>query len=509
MMRTIALLVLGILIGAAAIGAVAATSPWSDGAVEVRIIAEPLADGRVEVGLQQRQDDGEWGETEKPPLRFLPADAEIGRPLHSSPIVVDTDTRHEMVANNYADYLFESGEGTADSFTEYFESEGITEDLPKMLCVEDLNDPGIGALCDGLESAYGGPVERLSSADYGELRAQLEARVLEDEELGGVFATSVPAADILDQVAEATRVYVPASYWIELVDPHLPDSDNLYCVISHGGEADLFWGLAAESSVAAAGALGINVRAESYAVAAEQAEAIRRCVADGATGIATTLAEPEVLKPAVREAIDAGIPVISFNSGAEVASEVGTVMHISLDDREGGRIAADEFNARGIEGNVLCVIHQPNNIGLHDRCDGFEERFTGTVERWSPTSVETDIDDLKARLAEGNVDAVLALSSDSGTAVRIVIYLSKSDIPAATFGWSRLIGELVSEGRMMFTILDHPELQPYLAAVASVIAERLRVDPGAYFNGAQLLIRPTIAGAEEMQALRDSLIRQE
>ena len=85
--------------------------------------------------------------------------------------------------------------------------------------------------------------------------------------------------------------------------------------------------------------LHIGVRAESYAVAAEQAEAVRRCVADGATGIATTLAEPEVLKPAVREAIDAGIPVVSFNSGAEVASEVGTVMHISLDDREGGRSA--------------------------------------------------------------------------------------------------------------------------------------------------------------------------
>ena len=100
MMRPIALLVLGILIGAAAIGAVAATSSGSDGAVEVRVVAEPLEDGRVEVGLQQRQDNGEWGETEKPPLRFVPADAEIGRPLHSSPIVVDTDTRHEVVANN-------------------------------------------------------------------------------------------------------------------------------------------------------------------------------------------------------------------------------------------------------------------------------------------------------------------------------------------------------------------------------------------------------------------------
>ena len=60
----------------------------------------------------------------------------------------------------------------------------------------------------------------------------------------------------------------------------------------------------------------IDVRAESYAVAAEQAEAVRRCVVDGAAGVATTLAEPEVLKPAVREAIDAGIPVLSFSSGS-------------------------------------------------------------------------------------------------------------------------------------------------------------------------------------------------
>ena len=73
MMRTIALLVLGILIGAAALGGIAATSSGSDGAVEVRIVAEPLEDGRVEVGLQQRQGDGEWGATENPPLRFVPA----------------------------------------------------------------------------------------------------------------------------------------------------------------------------------------------------------------------------------------------------------------------------------------------------------------------------------------------------------------------------------------------------------------------------------------------------
>ena len=166
--------------------------------------------------------------------------------------MVGTDTRHETVANNYAEYLFEAGEGIAGSFTEYFETVGIGEDLPLMLCVEDLNDPGIGALCDGLESAYAGTVERLSTADYDDLRARLETRLLADEELGALFSTSGATADVYDQ-----------------------------------------------------------------------AEALRRCVADGAAGIATTLAEPEVLKPAVREAIDAGIPVLSFNSGAEVASGAG------------------------------------------------------------------------------------------------------------------------------------------------------------------------------------------
>ena len=498
------LILLGMVVGAAALSAVWATTRGTDGHVDVRIVVERLDDGRVEVGLQHREVSGEWSETEKPSHRFLAPDAEVGQALHSSAIVVDTDSRHELVANTYGAFLVESGEEIGDGFSEYF-GETADEDLPKMLCIEDLNDPGIGQLCDGLELGYGGTVERLSVSDYDEFRTQIETAVREDGDLGGYFATSVPLADIVDQTMEANRTWMPGNYWIELIDPQLSNPDDLHCVISHGGEEDLFWELASESSVAAAGALGIDVRTEVYAVAAEQAEAIRRCVADGAVSIATTLAEPEVLKPAVQEAIDAGVHMISFNSGAEVAADVGTALHIGLDDREGGRIAGAEFSERGIEGNALCIIHEPNNVGLHNRCDGLEETFNGTVERWSPTSDETVIEELETRLTEGNVDAVLALSSNSGVAIRIVIFLSDADIPAATFGWTRLISELVSEGRMMFAIFDHPELQPYLAAVGSLIVERLRIDPEGYFNSTQLLIKPMITDAEAMQALRNSL----
>lgn len=505
-MRNLIWVALGFILGAATLGAVwanvANTPDDPDGAVDVRIVVERHASGDVEVGLQQREVSGEWGETLRPEHRFLLAGVQADRPLHSSVVIVDTDSRYETVAAAYAEYLFASGQESAQRFHERL---GGAEGLPRMLCVNDLNDPGFSNYCDGIESVYGGDVERLEVSDYEEFRVELETRLLEDRQIGALFATSVPTANIVDETREATRRFIPWSYWIELIDPHLPSPDNLHCVISHGSDEDLFWGLAAESSVAAAGMLGINLRNEVYTSGAEQADAVRRCVADGAVAIATTLAHPEAMTPAVRHAIDAGVPVISYNSGAEDAAEVGTALHISLDDYEAGRVAGDEFNRRGIDGQVLCVIHEPENQGLHDRCDGLAESFNGTVERWSMTDRATTVAELHARLDEGDVSAVLGLSSSIGSQVRAAIFDSRLNVRGATFGFSRTVAEYVSDGRLMFAIFDHPEIQSYLAAVGALLAERLRIDPMAYFNSTQMLITPTIVNAEEMQALLDSL----
>ena len=46
-------------------------------------------DGRVEVALQQRLDDGEWGARILPPSRFLPADAERDRWHYSTPVALE------------------------------------------------------------------------------------------------------------------------------------------------------------------------------------------------------------------------------------------------------------------------------------------------------------------------------------------------------------------------------------------------------------------------------------
>ena len=64
----------GMAIGALALGVVSSDSDGG-GDLEVRVLAKRLDDGRVEVGVQQREGDG-WGERLLPEARFLAADAD-------------------------------------------------------------------------------------------------------------------------------------------------------------------------------------------------------------------------------------------------------------------------------------------------------------------------------------------------------------------------------------------------------------------------------------------------
>lgn len=509
-MRTLIALALGIVIGAAALGAVWATQHGDE---TVRITAVRHDDGSVEVGLQQFGRDAEWHALTPTRYRFLAADAAVGQEFHSSPIVVPVETQSERAASDYNEYLLDEGEGIGRIFDQYFASqaeEGEAEPSA-LLCIVDPNDAGVEALCEGIERSYtSGAVERIEFADWDALRAELEVR-FSDGSIGAVVTTSVPTTILAMEVEEATGQWLPWIYWIELLDQHLAPSDALFCLISHSGQVieeegqDLFWGLASEVSAAAAAQLGVNLEFSAHSNAADQAAAIQECVTDEAAVIATTLVEPDVLSPAIEEAVAAEIPVVSFNSGAEIAGQAGTALHIALDDHEAGRLAGEEFNRRAIEGTVLCVIHEPNNVGLHDRCDGFEAVYQGSVERWSAEDPTAVFDELGVRLGEGDVSAILTLSVHSAWEARVTRSIHGIDVPIAAFGFSVGLASSVIDGSVMFTILDHPELQTYMSAVASVIVERWRLDPQVYFNGMTMLISPQIADAEYMQRLIDTM----
>ena len=508
---------LGMVLGALALGAVWAST---DGDLTLRMFGVQHDDGRVEVGLQQLGEDGEWHDLEAPQYRYIPVEPEVGQRLYSSEVVVPVETRTEAVAREYGDYLHTSGVDSAIGWTDYFDrtiEEG--NKIPPILCIVDPEDGGIGALCAGLAEQYTGHVEIFAPATLAGLQAEIEAMIGPEggvetddgrEAFGGWFATSLETALAAIDAEDAAEVNLPGSYWIELVDQHIADPDSLFCVISHGGPepqgyADLFWGLAGEAAYALAGGLDLELRTGAYLDIDQQVEAARECIAEGAAAVAITLSDPEKMQPVVDEANEAGIPILSFNSGSEVASDVGSTLHFGLDDRRAGELAGEAFNDNEITGNVLCIIHEPKNIGLEARCEGLESTYEGEVEVWQPTSQWDLPFDLMDRVEEGGVDAVLSLSINSAVDVTWIFGRNDIDIPTAGFGFGVGTASRIVDGELLFTIIDHPEIQAYTATALAHMLDRFRIDPALYFQGAAIEIEPIVMGPEEAQAMLDSL----
>ncbi|MDE2891169.1 MAG: ABC transporter substrate-binding protein [Chloroflexota bacterium] len=91
--RFVAAVVLLAVIGVGA-WRISAIGPGDQADTEVRVAVRPLADGRTEVAVQQRHADRDgdgWSERLLPDARFLPADAEPGRWLVSSPVSLSGD----------------------------------------------------------------------------------------------------------------------------------------------------------------------------------------------------------------------------------------------------------------------------------------------------------------------------------------------------------------------------------------------------------------------------------
>ncbi|MCY3922278.1 MAG: substrate-binding domain-containing protein [Chloroflexi bacterium] len=235
---------------------------------------------------------------------------------------------------------------------------------------------------------------------------------------------------------------------------------ELYCVVHHGADNDPFWVTFNTVAMANAAELGLtNVEIHGEPNVADQAAAVMDCIDRGALGIASSIPDFEGMRDALIAARTSGAFLVTFNSGAEFAGLVGSSVHYGLDDRSAGELAGRDFNAAGLTGTVLCVLHEPVNIGLEDRCDGLESVYGGAVERVAipagsltdPVAAGTAIG---SAIATNQASGVLVLNAELiNTAVHAVQFL-QSDAKVGAIGRSDAALVLVYEGHMLFAIDD-------------------------------------------------------
>ena len=246
-------------------------------------------------------------------------------------------------------------------------------------------------------------------------------------------------------------------------------SDLSFGVAVHDNPGESgFWNVVQTGAQHAGEQLGVEVTVQGDADASLQADMVRNYISEDVDGIVVSLANPDALAAPIEEAVAAGIPVITINSGVDRYQELGALTHVGQTETVAGEGAGGRLNEEGLS-KVLCIVHEEGNIGLEERCSGLESTFEGEVERFNVGSTGvSDIEGTKSAILnkltdDDAVDGMLALNPDIAVAARDARTESgRDDVALATFDLSPDVLTAIEEGEMLFAVDQQQYLQGYL-----------------------------------------------
>ncbi|MEG3626769.1 sugar ABC transporter substrate-binding protein [Streptomyces poriticola] len=275
-----------------------------------------------------------------------------------------------------------------------------------------------------------------------------------------------------------------------------------FAMITHSGDGDTFWDIVQSGAEQAAVKDNINFLYSHDDEAQQQAQLVDAAVDKKVDGIIVSLAKPDAMRSAVARAVEAGIPVITVNSGSAESREFGALTHIGQDETIAGEAVGEELNERGRR-KAVCVLHEQGNVGHEQRCDGVEDSFDGTVERLyvNGTSMPDVQSTLEAKLqTDRSVDAVVTLGAPyADTAVK-ARQSAGSDAEIDTFDLNAKVAAGLEDGTLGFAVDQQPYLQGY-QAVDLLWLYKYNAD--VLGGGRPVLTGPQIITKDEAAALED------
>jgi simple sugar transport system substrate-binding protein len=280
------------------------------------------------------------------------------------------------------------------------------------------------------------------------------------------------------EVVREPTVLIPNSRPAEPGAKGVRDAGVRIAVVTHGQASSPFWAIV-RNGVEAAGRqvdVLISYRApETYSVA-RMRSLIDQAVASRPDGLVVSIPERAVA-PAIRRAVRAGIPVVSINSGGDVARRLGVLAHVGQPEEEAGYEAGRRL-ARGGGRRALCVNQQVGNQGLDARCRGLARAMRRVGGR--TRTIGVDDQDIAVSRTIGtaierfDADAVLALNSTTGleswAAVRRDHRSGRTRV--ATFDLGPDVLRAVRRGGIAFAVDQQAYLQGYLPVI--LLAQRAR-----------------------------------
>lgn len=242
-------------------------------------------------------------------------------------------------------------------------------------------------------------------------------------------------------------------------------------VVTHGQASDPFWSVVANGVQAAADDEGVTAEynAPTTFDMVAMSQLIDAAVASQPDGLIVSIPDADALGPSIKAAVDAGIPVISINSGSDVFADLGVLAHIGQTEEVAGQLAGERMKEAGVT-KAICVNQEVGNAALDLRCKGFSEGLgfdaeVLPVDLNDPGGITQSV--LGAIQNDPDVDGILTLGPTASTpAIDALDQAGKlGDIKLATFDLSTDVLDAIDKGDMLFAIDQAQYLQGYLAVV--------------------------------------------
>lgn len=164
------------------------------------------------------------------------------------------------------------------------------------------------------------------------------------------------------------------SEWNENPVKLMGDIEEKYVLVTFQSNLD-YWRSIMKGFEDAAQVLNVSVefRGASQYDANEQITVLEQVIAKKPAGIAVTAINPEALNVTIDKAVNAGIPIVLFDSGAP-----GSKAHAFLgtDNYSAGTTAARELGRLLSGSGIAAVLTQPNQLNHQERTKGFMETLS-------------------------------------------------------------------------------------------------------------------------------------
>lgn len=260
-------------------------------------------------------------------------------------------------------------------------------------------------------------------------------------------------------------------------------SAETYIVIHHSDGTDPFWPVVNRGAQEAGEKIGatVEIRHPSRVDAVEMAQIIETAIAQQPDGIVVSIPDGDVIGPAIQKAVDAGIPVVSMNSGNKVARDYGVLFHVGQPEFEAGQGAGAKAKAAGVSDH-FCIIQEAANNALRERCNGYADALGVEANIVESTN---DPAEIKARAsaylaANQNINGILATGPHVCPPVLEAIKENGMDgtVDLGCFDLTPAVIDMIKVGDASYAVDQQQYLQGYLPIIGLDLYNKFGLVPG-------------------------------